>query len=131
VNKKQISEPTFVSSTSNVPLVGLQSQSGGAPPLPPMNPRRRRGTATQTILGAFKSDKHDSPRVASPAPSTMEEQSVFPDDESRPRSRNRLRKTSSESGNLNARARQESRSGSPPAVPQYPPPAIPVDGGMF
>ncbi|OGE53445.1 hypothetical protein PENARI_c007G03210 [Penicillium arizonense] len=131
VNKKQISEPTFVSSTSNVPLVGLQSQSGGAPPLPPMNPRRRRGTATQTILGAFKSDKHESSRVASPAPSTMEEHSVFPDDESRPRSRNRLRKTSSESGNLNARARQESRSGSPPAVPQYPPPAIPVDGGMF
>ncbi|KAJ5320135.1 hypothetical protein N7508_000418 [Penicillium antarcticum] len=131
VNKKQISEPTFVSSTSNVPLVGLQSQSGSAPPLPPMNPRRRRGTATQTILGAFKSDKHDSSRVASPAPSTMEEQSVFPDDELRPRSRNRLRKTSSESGNLNARARQESRSGSPPAVPQYPPPAVPVDGGMF
>jgi hypothetical protein len=136
VNKKQISEPTFVSSTSNVPLVGLppgstQSQSGSAPPLPPMNPRRRRGTATQTILGAFKSDKHDSSRVASPGPGNMEEQSVFPDEESRPRSRTRLRKTSSESGNLNARARQESRSGSPPAVPQYPPPAIPVDGGMF
>ncbi|KAJ5747559.1 uncharacterized protein N7511_009255 [Penicillium nucicola] len=131
VNKKQISEPTFVSSTSNVPLVGLQSQTSNAPPLPPMNPRRRRGTATQTILGAFKIDKHDSSRVASPAPSTTEEQSVFPDDESRPRSRNRLRKTSSEGGNLNARARQESRPSSPPAVPQYPPPAVPADGGMF
>lgn len=139
VNKKQISEPTFVSSTSNVPLVGLPPGSSlpspsSAPPVPPMNPRRRRGTATQTILGAFKSDKtdkNDLSRVASPAPSTADEHSVFPDEEKRPRSRNRLRKTSSEAANLNARARQESVTGTPPAVPQYPPPAIPVDGGMF
>jgi hypothetical protein len=140
VNKKQISEPTFVSSTSNVPLVGLPPGStppppSSAPPLPPMNPRRRRGTATQTILHAFKSDKHDSSRVSSPAPSVSEEPSVFPDDEkrSRSRSRTRLRKNSSSdgSGNLNARARQESMSGTVPAVPQYPPPSIPVEGGMF
>jgi hypothetical protein len=135
VNKKQISEPTFVSSTSNVPLVGLppgsaQSSPGTAPPLPPMNPRRRRGTATQTILSAFKNDKPES-RVASPAPSTNEEQSIFPDEEKRPHSRNCLRKTSSEGGNLNARARQESMTGTAPAIPQYPPPSIPVDGGMF
>lgn len=136
VNKKQISEPTFVSSTSNVPLVGLPPGSGlpspsSAPPVPPMNPRRRRGTATQTILGAFKSDKTDLSRVASPVPSASDEHSVFPDEEKRPRSRNRLRKTSSEGVNLNARARQASVTGTPPAVPQYPPPAIPVDGGMF
>lgn len=136
VNKKQISEPTFVSSTSSVPLVGLPPGSTlpsptSTPPLPPMNPRRRRGTATQTILGAFKSDKHDASRVTSPVPSGMEEQSVFPDDEKRPRSRNRLRKTSSEGGNLHGRARQESMADTVPAVPQYPPPAIPVDGGMF
>ena len=99
-----------------------------------MNPRRRRGTATQTILGAFKSDKSDKgdlSRVASPAPSTADEHSVFPDEEKRPRSRNRLRKNSSEAVHLNARARQESVTGTPPAVPQYPPPAIPVEGGMF
>jgi hypothetical protein len=138
VNKKLISEPTLVSSTSNVPLVGLptgnsmssvSSQQGATPPpLPPMNPRRRRGT--QTILSAFKSDKHDS-RVSSPAPSISDEQSYFPDDEKRPRSRNRLRKTSSEGGNLNTRARQEAMVSPAPAVPQYPPPAVPVDGGMF
>lgn len=138
VNKKLISEPTLVSSTSNVPLVGLptnnsmssiSSQQGATPPpLPPMNPRRRRGT--QTILSAFKSDKHDS-RVSSPAPSISDEQSYFPDDEKRPRSRNRLRKTSSEGGNMNSRARQEAMASAAPAVPQYPPPAIPVDGGMF
>ncbi|KAJ5502405.1 hypothetical protein N7463_005279 [Penicillium fimorum] len=136
VNKKQISEPTFVSSTSDVPLVGLPPGSAlpspsSAPPVPPMNPRRRRGTATQTILDAFKSDKNDFSRVPSPAPSAAEKQSGFPDEEKRPRSRNRLRKTSSEGGNLNGRARQQSMPGSPPAVPQYPPPAIPVDGGMF
>ncbi|KAJ5666969.1 hypothetical protein N7462_011378 [Penicillium macrosclerotiorum] len=136
VNKKLISEPTFVSCTSNVPTVGLPSgnsassiasQGAAAPPLPPMNPRRRRGT--QTILSAFKADKHDSSRVASPAPSITDEHSVFPDDEKR--SRNRLRKTSSEGGNLNARARQEAMASPPPAIPQYPPPAIPADGGMF
>lgn len=138
VNKKLISEPTLVSSTSNVPLVGLPTnnsmtsvslqQGVNPPPLPPMNPRRRRGT--QTILGAFKSDKHES-RVSSPAPSISDEQSYFPDDEKRPRSRNRLRKTSSEGGNMNARARQEAMTSATPAVPQYPPPAIPADGGMF
>jgi hypothetical protein len=98
--------------------------------LPPMNPRRRRGTATQTILNAFKSDKPES-RVASPAPSTHDEQSYFPDEERRSQSRNRLYKTSSEGGNLHARARQESITGTSPAIPQYPPPSIPVDGGMF
>ncbi|KGO76861.1 hypothetical protein PITC_004880 [Penicillium italicum] len=136
VNKKLISEPTFVSSTSSVPLVGLPAGSplpspGSAPPVPPMNPRRRRGTATQTILSAFKSDKNDLSRVAPPVPSAGDEHSVFPDEEKRPRSRNRLRKTSSEGGNLNARARQGSMTSTPPAMPQYPPPPIPVDGGMF
>ncbi|KAJ5172589.1 hypothetical protein N7492_005182 [Penicillium capsulatum] len=125
VNKRLISEPTFVSSTSNVPTVGIAT-----PPVPPMNPRRRRGT--QTILGAFKSEKSDSSRVSSPAPSITDETSVFPDDEKRPRSRNRLRKSSSEGGSLNARARQEAMADHvAPAVPHYPPPAIPVDGGMF
>ncbi|KAJ5215821.1 uncharacterized protein N7498_002228 [Penicillium cinerascens] len=130
VNKKLISEPTLVSCTSNVPTVGLPG-GAGSPPVPPMNPRRRRGT--QTILSAFK---HDSSRVSSPAPSISDEVSVFPDDETRrPRSnshsRNRLRKTSSEGGSLNARARQEAMAGPVPAVPSYPPPAIPAEGGMF
>ncbi|KAJ5112431.1 hypothetical protein N7532_000476 [Penicillium argentinense] len=132
INKKLISEPTFVSSTSNVPTVGLPPgaiPSNGAPPLPPMNPRRRRGT--QTIMSAFRTDKHDSSRAASPAPSLGEEHTSFMEDEKRPPSRNRLRKTSSAGGSLNARARQEAMAGPAPAVPQYPPPAIPVDGGMF
>ncbi|KAJ5814341.1 uncharacterized protein N7503_001091 [Penicillium pulvis] len=123
VNKKTISEPTFVSCTSNVPTVGLPGGPAptATPPVPPMNPRRRRGT--QTILSAFKADS----RVSSPAPSINDEQSVFPDDEKRPRSRSRLRKKSIEGGE---RARQEAMS-PVPDIPHYPPPAVPVDGGMF
>lgn len=133
IKKKLISEPTFVSSTSEVPTVGLPADSsqgaGAPPPLPPMNPRRRRGT--QTILGAFKGEKHDSSRGASPAPSITDEHSAFPDDEKRPRSRSRLRKSSSEGGSVHNRARQEAMADSAPAVPQYPPPAVPANGGMF
>ncbi|KAF4766778.1 hypothetical protein HAV15_010784 [Penicillium sp. str.  len=112
VNKKQISEPTFVSSTSNVPLVGLPPGSG----LP--SPQQCTSSAT-----------YEPP--PSPGNRHSNHLGVFPDEEKRPRSRNRLRKTSSEGVNLNARARQASVTGTPPAVPQYPPPAIPVDGGMF
>ncbi|KAJ6108510.1 hypothetical protein N7523_009833 [Penicillium sp. IBT 18751x] len=131
INKKLISEPTFVSSTSNVPTVGLPGGSASTvPPVPPMNPRRRRGT--QTFINAFK---HDSSRVSSPAPSISDEHSVFADFETRPRSssrsRNRLRKTSSEGGSMNVRARQEAMADPVPAIPSYPPPAIPADGGMF
>lgn len=95
VVKSQISEPTFVSSTSNVPTVGLPagaSLSNGmeAPPIPPMNPRRRQ-TTTQTILNALKGDKSSAP----PAKDNAEERSTFEDDDDRRfLSRQRLRKTS-------------------------------------
>lgn len=139
INKTQISEPTFVSCTSNVPTVGLPagaSLSNGMeiPPIPPMNPRRRRQTTTQTILGAIKGEKHDSHYAASTASTPMEEHSIFSvEGERRPKSRhNKLRKTSSEGGNLNAKARQQQAlSEIPPAVPAYPPPPVPMDGGMF
>lgn len=131
VNKKEISEPTFVSTTSNVPTVGLPG--GTPPPLPPMNPRRRRGT--QTILSAFNRES----RASSAAPSVADdqsvfEQSVFPEDEKRPMSRGLLRKTSSESSNLSTRAAQDAIPHSfPPApeAPSHPPPPVPADGGMF
>ncbi|KAE8350394.1 hypothetical protein BDV28DRAFT_39995 [Aspergillus coremiiformis] len=141
VDKTLISEPTFVSTTSNVPTVGLPpgaSLSNGmaTPPIPPMNPRRRRQTTTQTILGAIRGDKYESqyaPHYApSPASSVTEEHSTFSDEgERRPRTRNRLRKTSSEGGDLNAKARQQLMAIPPPAMPTYPPPQVPMDGGMF
>ncbi|THC98446.1 hypothetical protein EYZ11_002105 [Aspergillus tanneri] len=138
VNKTQISEPTLVSCTSNVPTVGLPagaSLSNGmeTPPIPPMNPRRRRQTTTQTILGAFKVDKHES-HYPPPTPGIpSEEYSTFSDEgERRPKSRHRLRKISSEGGGLNARTRQQQAlNETPPAVPVYPPTPVPMEGGMF
>ncbi|KAL3444004.1 hypothetical protein BJX65DRAFT_284120 [Aspergillus insuetus] len=142
IDKSKISEPTFISCTSNVPTVGLPpgaSLSNGmeTPPLPPMNPRRRRQTTTQTILGAFKGDsRHD---VLHPVPvphadrEPGPEHSTFSDDGEKriPRPRNRLRKISSEGGELNAaRVRQTMSASASPAPPTFPP-RIPMDGGMF
>ncbi|KAL2815366.1 hypothetical protein BJX63DRAFT_390286 [Aspergillus granulosus] len=144
VDKSQISEPTFISCTSNVPTVGLPpgaSLSNGmdTPPLPPMNPRRRRQTTTQTILGAFKGDTrpdalHPVPVPVPPADREPgPEYSTFSDDGEKrvPRPRNRLRKISSEDGELNAaRVRQTISASASPAPPTHPP-RIPMDGGMF
>ncbi|OJJ81657.1 uncharacterized protein ASPGLDRAFT_1497841 [Aspergillus glaucus CBS 516.65] len=145
INKLQISEPTLLSSTSNVPTVGLPpsaSLTNGmeTPPVPPMNPRRRRQTTTQTILGALKGEKQDT-QSSSPSEyatsgrgTPADERSMFEDE--RPLSRNRLRKTSSEGGSLSIKARQEIISGTaPPPMPypppSYPPPKVPFDGRMF
>lgn len=156
INKSQISEPTLISSTSSVPLVGLprsasvnpntnsNTTSGvDTPPLPPMNPRRRRPTATQTIIGVLRGDHHRSDAHHAPpaSPSTagpVHEQSDFCDNNSddgndmQARLRNRLRKSSSEGVSLGARAaRPDLGSGAPaPSVPMVPR-KVPVQGGMF
>ena len=132
VSKYQISEPTFVSTTSNVPIVDLPpgarlSNGVDAPPVPPMNPRRRRQTTTQTIVNAFKGDRHELHHPTL----TEEQRSVSDGAETMHQSKNRLRKVSSEGGHMNARARQEIFSGPPPPLPQYPPPNIPIEGGMI
>ncbi|PGH21396.1 hypothetical protein AJ80_03313 [Polytolypa hystricis UAMH7299] len=140
VDKSQISEPKFVSTTSNIPTLDLPagaSLSNGVstPPIPPMNPRRKRQTATQTIFGALKgSDKHDTPPIPSPmSPNGPEEHSTFSDDEKHSKPRHRLRKSSSEGGNLNAKARQQLMNATSPAMPQFPKQqlATPMEGGMF
>ncbi|KAI9925003.1 hypothetical protein MW887_006410 [Aspergillus wentii] len=138
VNKLQISEPTFLSCTSNVPTVGLPpgaSLSNGmeTPPIPPMNPRRRRQTTTQTIISTLKGGKHDSYYSHTSDQASTAEQSSFEDEsDRRPKSRARLRKTSSEGGSLNARARQEIMASPPPGLPPNPPQNIRIEeGGMF
>ncbi|KAL2872439.1 uncharacterized protein BJX67DRAFT_376261 [Aspergillus lucknowensis] len=102
VDKSQISEPTFISCTSNIPTVGLPagaSLSNGmeTPPLPPMNPRRRRTTTTQQVLGAIKGT-NDSHQATSPDREPAPEHSAFSDEGEKrvPHPRNRLRKISSE-----------------------------------
>ncbi|KAI1497948.1 hypothetical protein F5X99DRAFT_344719 [Biscogniauxia marginata] len=69
VKTKDISEPTFVMSTSRVPTVSLppeaarnrsQSNSRSAPPLPPINPRRRQdGSRTRTIMDTMSRFRAD------------------------------------------------------------------------
>ncbi|PGH33941.1 hypothetical protein GX50_03262 [[Emmonsia] crescens] len=140
IDKSKISEPKFVSSTSNVPTVGLPPgaslTNGSTPPIPPMNPRRRRQTTTQTLINAFKgSDRHDqlampSSNPTSPLDEQHHQQSLFSDEEKRPRPRQKLRKISSEGGNLNAKARQQLMNNSSPALPQFPK-KVPMEGGMF
>ncbi|KAF3761576.1 hypothetical protein M406DRAFT_225918, partial [Cryphonectria parasitica EP155] len=105
VNKKDISEPTFVMSTSRVPTTNLPSSAAGGnrsrsgsvadpgspPPLPPVNPRRRHNAA-------FSASSPQLPLVpppAAPFAQTAEgdwNSAFSANDESR----RRLRKASSE-----------------------------------
>lgn len=132
VSKYQISEPTFVSSTSNVPTVGLPpgarlSNGIEAPPVPPMNPRRRRQTTAQNVVSAMKGDR---PELHHPA-LTEEHRSVSDGVERAQKPRNRLRKVSSEGGHMNAKARQEIfTTGPPPPVPHYQH-DLSMEGGMI
>jgi hypothetical protein len=72
------------------------------------------------------------------ATQSTEEMSTFSDDggEGKPKTRQKLRKSSSEGGNLNARAKQVALTAPSPALPgTFPPgsgsPPRPVEGGMF
>ncbi|KAI0453714.1 hypothetical protein F5B21DRAFT_271130 [Xylaria acuta] len=67
---RDISEPTLVMSTSRVPTVALPPEAEGnrsrnnsrvAPPLPPINPRRRQdGTKVRTVLESFSRQGRDN-----------------------------------------------------------------------
>lgn len=87
VKKREISEPTFVMSTSRVPTVPLPAEASAnrdqrnsrsrsnsrsdtfAPPLPPINPRRRQdGSKTRTIFGSLVGRKSDEVNANASAP---------------------------------------------------------------
>ena len=161
VSKHEISEPRFMSTTSSIPTVSLppgaslqngMNSPGFAPPVPPINPRRKRTGTTQNIFTAFGSnnpngqqlldsaDRRTPNRDRSPSSATSlmphgartplsarsvepyEERSTFSDEEDdKPRNaKPRLRKTSSEGGNLAAKARQYAMRGPSPAMPLTP-----------
>jgi hypothetical protein len=161
VNKNMIGEPTLISTTSSVPLVGLPTGSASAavdtPPLPAMNPRRRDMSATRpespalglalpfasaSGIGGYGGSHSAQPspsfgmptsstdRAFSPGPGGLYDNSgIFGNGNAaqslaaggntprmggggglpppRARERNRLRKTSSEGGNLASKARQQ------------------------
>lgn len=137
INKHEISEPTFISSTSSVDTINLPegaSLSNGmdapiyedgtaAPPIPVRDSRRKR---TQTLLQALgRIEKPEpSPSVYSPSPredDPYQERSTFSaDDEPSSKSvRQRLRKTSSEGGSMAQKARQQAMNAASPAVPNF------------
>ncbi|OAP60106.1 hypothetical protein AYL99_05108 [Fonsecaea erecta] len=160
VTKGMISEPTFISSTSSVPLVGLPNGPRptqiASPPIPSMNPRRRGNTMTE------RPDGYPSPRMpASQMPAMPDSpgrgaglpmsssQRAYLDQQQQaqhkppPRQRNRLRKISSEGGSMAARARNQAMMAEfgherlrSPAMPVFPNRSatslsIHQDGGMF
>jgi hypothetical protein len=143
INKSDISEPRFISSTSRVTTVNLPPgsslQNGTevyAPPIPPVNPKRRQ---TRAIFGTLmgKKDEYDEIHSMPSATQSTEEMSTFSADEGEFKSKHRqkLRKSSSEGGNLNARARHAAQAAPSPAVPSFPigsrsPPRL-GEGGMF
>lgn len=128
INKHEISDPTFISSTSSVGTVDLPPGAslsngmeypplGHPPPVPPLNPRRKRTQTLRQALG--KTEKSESPPKPSIIHDVYEERSTFSADENepKPKGRQRLRKISSEGGNMNAKARQQALRAPSPAMP--------------
>ena len=136
VGKHMISEPTFLSSTSSVPLVTLPNTQideyqGSAPMLPPQNPRRHDNTSTPSTPGALavKNKPHDiSAPFSGGVPKSPNGMGIRPNEEppyrlmvsEQKRQRNRLRKSSSEGGNMAARAAKEAMAMDRMASPQVP-----------
>lgn len=137
VSKHMISEPTLLSSTSNLPTVGLPAPPDfrphelASPPLPTMNPRRKRQITTQNMYAGYPADdKADDligglptiPHSPNLPDQTFEERSTFSDEgeQKRFKPRSRLRKSSSEGGNMNAKLRQQALGAESPAMPTFP-----------
>lgn len=126
IAKSEISEPIFLSTTSTIDLVNLppgaslkNGQEPDAPPVPPINPMRRRfglGRAEpqQNPYDPAVQPGFDSPRTPFAEPVRTNSADALPNEIPQPR--NRLRKTSSEGRSLRATAQVPS--GPSPAVPQ-------------
>lgn len=117
VNKADISEPTFVSSTARLTTVNLSEASPlqninlTAPPVPDINPKRKQ-TRTQTMFGGVFG------RSADALPPAQQHHADFENTEKiGGRVRQKLRKSSSEGGNLNARAHAAFIASPSPALP--------------
>jgi hypothetical protein len=89
------------------------------------------------MFGFGKKDDYDEMHSLPAATQSTEEMSTFSaDEDSKPKIRQKLRKSSSEGGNLNARARQAVRGTPSPAMPAgfhsgAGSPPRPYEGGMF
>ena len=136
---------------------GMNSPDLHKPPVPPLNPRRKGGPSQNVFTGfGNKSIRNDQPSPAQ-SPShyygphniqqssnlgrliptrtvtePYDERNTFSADESQPSPRRqRLRKTSSEGGNMAARARHQALRDQSPAMPSTPIAGQAEDGSMF
>ncbi|MCJ1391392.1 hypothetical protein MMC18_004256 [Xylographa bjoerkii] len=136
---------------------GMVSPDVYKPPVPPLNPRRK-GAPNQNVFTGFgnKSIRNEQPysphspsqfyaphnhqqtsNLARSIPTRTvtepyEERNTFSADESQPSPRRqRLRKTSSEGGNMAARARHQALMEQNPAMPSTPTLSQAEDGSMF
>jgi hypothetical protein len=114
INKADISDPIFLSTTSVIDTVSLPAgaslKNGNPPPLPPINPMRRRFGFGRTVT--------DDPAVHTPyGESTYTNSSdTLASKESKPRQR--LRKTSSEGKSLHVKSQVQPETS--PAMPSMP-----------
>ncbi|KAI1764498.1 hypothetical protein GGR53DRAFT_520330 [Hypoxylon sp. FL1150] len=111
IKPKDISDPTFVTSTSRVPTVALpdaprnrsRSNSRSAPPLPPINPRRRQDfSSTRAVFESRRNGEGIEGEASASMPNLSYGKSTNKDDDPRPE-RRRLRPMASEALGLNSR----------------------------
>lgn len=171
VRKRDISEPTFVSSTSRVPTVNLSEDqhrapsgrstplgsavstpnlhaaaaaaaataeaSTHAPPVPPLNPRRRNVTGGAPPRHADEHSLGIAPPNATPGSPDGNNGFMHGGDEERggTRERRKLRKSPSEAGAMNVKARQAQFGGgvraAPPPIPSQSMNSPRLPGGMI
>ncbi|KAL8723736.1 MAG: hypothetical protein Q9225_000031 [Loekoesia sp. 1 TL-2023] len=126
ISKHDISEPIFRSCTSSVDVVdlppgaSLKNGMDPPPPIPPLNPRRKRTQTLLQALGRLESSHPVPPPTKTPYQVDHHPFSADEGDGARNFRRHRLRKSSSEGGNLNAKARQQAMMAQNPAVPTFP-----------
>ncbi|WPA98481.1 uncharacterized protein RHO25_003093 [Cercospora beticola] len=136
ITKYDISEPTLISSTSNVDTVDLPAGASlkngieEAPPIPPINPRRK---GTRKLFGLGSKDQHDSAYPQSARPDSNPSLPTSPKREAQilPGNVLRLQAFDQPMGNSQPGSRAMTPDPSSPERTRAPVRGAAVDGGMF
>lgn len=136
ITKYDISEPTLISSTSNVdtvdlpPGASLQNGREDAPPIPPINPRRR-GTRKMFGLGSKESQETTAPVTTRSDPNLLTQTS--PKREAQVLPGNVMRMPAFEQSSVMPQYSGSRSAAASPELTRRPDRAVasPMDGGMF
>lgn len=136
ITKYDISEPTLISSTSNVDTVDLPAGASlkngmeEAPPIPPINPRRK---GTRKLFGLGTKEQHDSAYAQSARPDSNPSLPTSPKREAQilPGNVLRLQAFDQPIGNSQPGSRAMTPDPSSPERTRAPVRGAAVDGGMF